>query len=94
MSLPKKQEVITFKVDESLASILKTMPNRSEFIRSALCNALKNICPLCKGEGIFTPKQWQHWQTFQKKHFVEECADCHSYHLVCSHERKAKVRHH
>ena len=93
MSLPKKQEVITFKVDESLSGILKGMPNRSEFIRSAVLNALKNICPLCKGVGIFTPQQWQHWLDFQKKHFVEQCTDCHSYHLVCSHESKDKLHH-
>ena len=46
-----KQEVITFKADESLLAALKGMPNRSEFIRNAILSSLDKICPMCKGTG-------------------------------------------
>ena len=36
MAGSKKQDVITFKVDESLREALEQVPNRSEFIRSAI----------------------------------------------------------
>ncbi|MBN1797362.1 MAG: CopG family transcriptional regulator [Spirochaetales bacterium] len=88
MSEIKKQEVITFKVSGSVAKILKSIPNRSEFIRSAVLNALENSCPLCKGMGTFTPAQLEHWKKFSRRHSLEECQDCHSLHLVCEHESK------
>jgi hypothetical protein len=89
----KKQEVITFKADASLAKLLKKIPNRSEFIRSALLNALESSCPLCKGLGIFTPNQRRHWQAFTQRHSLKECQDCHSLHLVCEHERAKPLAH-
>ena len=46
-----KDEVITFKVESQLAEILKRMPNRSQFIRSAILNSLEHVCPLCQGLG-------------------------------------------
>jgi hypothetical protein len=84
----KKEEVITFKVNESLARALKGIPNRSEFIRNAVLSALDNSCPLCKGMGTFTPEQWRHWETFSREHSLEECGDCHSTYLVCKHEQE------
>ncbi len=79
----RKQEIITFKVDERLREAMKHIPNRSEFIRAAILAALDSICPLCKGTGILTPDQHTHWDQFIQNHALEECADCHAVHLVC-----------
>ncbi|MBN2201018.1 CopG family transcriptional regulator [bacterium] len=79
-----KREVITFKVDAALREAMKGVPNRSEFIRSAILSASGNTCPLCKGQGLLSPEQLEHWRSFSRKHHVAECADCHALHLVCS----------
>jgi hypothetical protein len=84
MSHPnKKQEIITFKVDEPLLEAMNGIPNRSEFIRDAILSALDSVCPLCKGNGILTPDQRKHWLDFTQHHTLEECEDCHAVHLVC-----------
>jgi hypothetical protein len=84
MSSPrKKQEIITFKVDEPLLEAMNGIPNRSEFIRAAILSALDSVCPLCKGSGILTPDQKRHWLEFTAHHALEECEDCHAVHLVC-----------
>lgn len=80
----KKLEIITFKVDAPLAQALQGTTNRSEFIRNAILAALDSSCPLCKGTGILTPDQHKHWDDFAKSHSIQECEDCHAYHLVCS----------
>ena len=79
----KKQEIITFKVDESLAEAMAGIPNRSEFIRTAILAAMDSVCPLCMGTGILTPDQRRHWESFAASHSVEKCADCEAVHLVC-----------
>ena len=79
----KKQEIITFKVDESLRQALQGVSNRSEFIRSAIQTALKNVCPLCRGNGTLTPDQQKHWESFAETHSLQKCEDCHAVHLVC-----------
>lgn len=81
-----KRDVITFKVDAALREAMKGVPNRSEFIRSAILSASGNICPLCKGQGLLSPDQLEHWRSFSRGHHVAECADCHALHLVCSGE--------
>ncbi len=86
MSRPK-QTVLTFKAEESLVQALRSVPNRSSFIRSAILAALENTCPLCQGSGILSPEQRAHWETFSSDHAVEECEECHEWHLVCTHER-------
>ena len=84
MSIPrKKQEIITFKVDEPLLAAMNGITNRSEFIRAAILSALDSLCPLCKGSGILTPDQQEHWVKFAEHHAVAECEDCHAVHLVC-----------
>lgn len=85
-----KAEIVTFKVDASLIEAMKGIPNRSEFIRSALLTALENVCPVCKGTGILTPNQKEHWIAFTKGHSIEECEDCHEIHLVCFNKPKRK----
>ncbi|MCK5125248.1 MAG: CopG family transcriptional regulator [candidate division Zixibacteria bacterium] len=79
-----KTEIITFKVDEAVSEALKEIPNKSEFIRSAVTSALAATCPLCQGAGYLTPSQKEHWDNFSKKHTVSECRDCHEKHIICS----------
>jgi len=77
-------EIITFKGDAALVEAMKGVPNRSEFIRSAILAALDGACPLCKGTGILTPEQRRHWNAFAADHAVKECDECHAIHVVCS----------
>jgi len=88
-----KAGIITFKADESLRAALRGIENRSEFIRAAVLSALDNTCPLCKGSGILTPNQKRHWHSFAANHGVEECRDCHEYHLVCRSSRRRNAAH-
>ena len=84
MARRNKREVVTFKADESLLGAMKGIPNRSEFIRSAVLAALQGACPLCKGTGILSPEQKRHWDEFADDHEIQECDDCHELRLVCS----------
>lgn len=83
----KKQEIITFKADDSLLEAMKGIENRSQFIRSAILAALDSTCPLCGGSGILSPEQRKHWQIFSENHTLEECTDCRATHLVCDHSK-------
>lgn len=83
MARKGKQEIVTFKVDETLWEALRGIPNRSEFIRGAIVSALSGACPLCRGAGSLTPQQQRHWSSFARNHSLEECRDCHAVHLVC-----------
>ena len=79
----RRQEIVTFKADASLLEAMKRVPNRSEFIRSAVLAALDGICPLCNGRGTLTPNQKNHWESFSVHHTLQECGECHEVHLVC-----------
>ena len=79
-----KTEIVTFKADESLIEALKDVPNRSEFIRASVMQALRSVCPLCRGTGTLTPGQKTHWQNLAADHEIRECGDCHELHIVCS----------
>ena len=83
-SAKQKESVVTFKVDASLLDALRGVPNRSEFIRTAILAALDSYCPLCRGTGVLTPNQKSHWDKFSQHHPLQECEDCHEVHLVCS----------
>jgi len=83
-----KQELISFKVDESLMTALSDIPNRSEFIRSTLIAALDGACPLCNGTGILNMNQKKHWQEFINNHSLVKCETCQEKHLVCSNQDK------
>jgi hypothetical protein len=85
----QKQMVVTFKTDTSLIEALKAVPNRSEFIRTAILAALDSQCPLCGGLGVLTPNQKRHWDTFAKHHVLEECDDCHEVRITCCRNRAA-----
>lgn len=89
MSL-RKTSVITFKAEPGLAELLRGLPNRSEFIRAAVLAAFESACPLCQGTGILTPGQKDHWDRFARKHSLEECADCHAYHIVCARDSEER----
>jgi len=81
-----KNEIITFKVDDSLAQIIHRLPNKSEFIRQAVMAALENTCPLCQGTGSLSPEQKKHWDEFASHHQIETCDDCHAVHIHCEFE--------
>ena len=82
----RKEEIITFKVDEKLAEALGKIQNRSDFIRQAVLAAFGNTCPVCNGSGIMTVAQKRHWEEFTTHHHVEFCGDCHEPRMVCNHE--------
>ncbi len=84
MALRKKKEIITFKVDPGLSKALEGIPNRSEFIRSAILAAMENLCPLCNGRGLLSPDQRRHWEEFAQTHSVRKCSECHANLLVCA----------
>ena len=84
----KKQEIITFKADESLLKAMKGISNRSEFIRNAILASLDSVCPICKGTGILPPHQKAHLDDFFTDHFLEECEKCNELHFICSYRRQ------
>ena len=85
--MPRKEEIVTFKADESLVAALEGVPNRSAFIREAILSALESRCPLCRGTGIMSAEQQKHWNEFSRHHRIVECCDCHAIHIVCDAER-------
>ncbi len=80
----KKQEIVTFKADQDLLEAMSGIPNRSQFIRTAILSALDNVCPLCKGTGILTPCQQRHWGRFARTHKIKECEACNQSYLTCA----------
>lgn len=82
----RKEEIITFKVDEALSEAMASIKNRSEFIRHAILQALGNTCPLCQGTGILTVDQQKHWRDFEAHHHLKTCDSCNETYLVCDHE--------
>ena len=85
-------EIITFKAPAELVEALRDVPNRSEFIRSALTAAMRKTCPLCRGAGTLSPRQLTHWEEFARSHSIVECDDCHELHLQCSAPTRRKSR--
>jgi len=81
-----KEEIITFKVDRRLAGALAGINNRSAFIREAIEMALGGQCPVCRGTGVLTAAQQEHWQEFSAHHHVAQCSRCSEPRLVCDHE--------
>ncbi|GAB6089638.1 ribbon-helix-helix domain-containing protein [Spirochaeta dissipatitropha] len=85
----RKEEIITFKVDSGLAEKLRSVPNRSEFIRQAVLLHLGNECPFCHGTGTLTAHQMAHLQTFLEHHEMQQCDECGETHLVCENGHEA-----
>lgn len=87
MSVQKrKEEIITFKVDERLSAAMSGIENRSAFIRDAILAALGNTCPVCRGTGMLSVSQRSHWADFAAHHHVQQCNECDEEYLVCDHE--------
>ncbi len=82
--MKKKQSIITFKVNEDFLAVIRDIPNRSEFIRAAIMAALENVCPLCGGTGLLTPKQKEHWESFSRDHTLKRCDDCQEIFIECT----------
>ena len=72
----REVEVVTFKIDKSLKQLMKGIENRSQFIRTAILNALENVCPFCKGTGVLTPHRKKHFNDLAKKHGMQMCDGC------------------
>ena len=89
--MKKKEGVITFKVNEDLLEVIRAIPNRSEFIRAAILAALENVCPLCSGAGILSPKQKAHWEAFAEHHAVVRCAECDELVMACDKDPEGKI---
>ena len=83
-----RHQVITFKAEEALVEAMEHIPNRSEFIRSAILAALESVCPLCHGTGVLNPNQQRHWQEFSRTHPVQHCDECDESKLVCTAARR------
>ena len=79
-----KEQVVTFKVSKDLQEALNKIPNKSEFIRTAILEALGNKCPLCGGTGIMSESQRKHWDSFMEHHSLETCTDCDEIHIKCN----------
>jgi len=88
--MESKHQIITFKADEALVAAMEDIANRSAFIRSAILAALDGTCPLCRGTGVMSPQQREHWQQFSRTHQVERCRDCEENHLVCRAEPESE----
>ena len=86
-----KQEVISFKVDDSLAEVMRGVPNRSDFIRSAILAALDSVCPVCMGTGILSTSQKDHWEAFAASHPMMVCPDCEGRHMTCENSPAKKA---
>ena len=86
----KKEEIITFKVDEKMSRAMSGIENRSAFIRDAILAALGNTCPVCQGSGILSESQQKHWNDFLSHHHIEECNECNETRLVCDFEHNEK----
>ncbi|MEW6515484.1 MAG: CopG family transcriptional regulator [candidate division FCPU426 bacterium] len=76
-----KQEIVTFKLDRQLHQDLCRIPNKSEFIRSAIQTALSGTCPLCQGSGKLTTHQRRQWRAFTRQHAVRTCKSCQALHV-------------
>jgi len=68
--------VVTFKVEEEVAAFLDAMPNKSDFIRKALLNALLEPCPICNGKGSVPRSLAADLEMIFKKREFVPCSFC------------------
>ncbi len=83
MKSEKKSAVITFKAEDELLSALEKVPNKSQFIRAAVLNALAETCPLCGGAGFLNERQLKHWKNFERGHRIHRCGRCSGLEIEC-----------
>ena len=55
MPEPKKQDIITFKVDPALRRAMRGVENRSQFIRAAILAALDTSAPCARAPASSPP---------------------------------------
>ncbi len=83
--MERKHSIITFKADEFMMAALENIPNKSEFIRSAILAALDETCPFCSGTGTLNPHQKIHWSHFLEEHHLTHCKECNGVEVRCIH---------
>ncbi|MBA3699701.1 MAG: hypothetical protein H0W78_12710 [Planctomycetes bacterium] len=72
---PQEKTTITsvsFKVDAAIMERLRSISNRSTFIRTAILAALGDTCPLCHGAGVLMPEQRRQWDATQQSVVLAE----------------------
>jgi hypothetical protein len=72
---PAKQ-IVAFKVEPELAALLDAMPNKSEFIRSAVQRQIATACPLCRGTGLAPLGVGDELTKLVQQHPLCVCAGC------------------
>jgi hypothetical protein len=71
-----KDEVVAFKVEKELATLLNTLPNKSAFIRQAIAAHLGVACPLCHGKGVVPRDVRDHFAPLLHKLSARNCDNC------------------
>jgi hypothetical protein len=72
-----KQTVVSFRVDQHLAEVLNSLPDKSAFIREAILRRFYTACPFCQGKGVM-PEAIAEWLQARVPDFVSvECTCCH-----------------
>ena len=89
MAPSMKQRVVTFKVEEEVATFLAGMPNKSEFIRKALLSALLEPCPICHGKGSVPASLRRDLEKILSKQQFVACSFC-GYQFPLNSERSRK----
>ena len=77
MKAPKDQ-VMAFKVDAQLASLLASVKNKSELIRDAVYAYLGHLCPLCEGKGTIPANRSHEIELLLKQLEFAACSGCHT----------------
>ena len=90
MRSEKKTAVITFKAEDELLAALEKVPNKSQFIRAAVLNALAETCPLCGGAGFLNERQLKHWKSFERSHRIHRCGRCSGLEIECRNSKESK----
>lgn len=55
-----KGVVVSFRVDRHLADVLKSVPDKSAFIRDLILRSFYETCPVCRGRGVL-PRELAAW---------------------------------
>jgi hypothetical protein len=71
-----KSVVVTFRVDAHLAEALERLPDKSQFIRTAIKSAFHETCPACGGEGRVDSDASKWLTEVLKKNGARRCQCC------------------
>ncbi len=73
----QKQTVVSFRVDQHLAEVLNSLPDKSAFIREAILRRFYTTCPFCQGKGVL-PQAIAEWLKARVPDYeAVECTCCH-----------------